>query len=181
MNSRAEAEQLLEKWITSENLRLHCRMVATAMEAYANELNKPEVEIEKWWQAGLLHDLDWEAYPDEHPNKAINEILPANDVDKEVIQAVRSHAPERTGAEPEAEIDRYLFACDEISGFMHAVSLMRPNGFEDMKPKSVKKKLKDSHFAANVPRDEIYKGAELIDKDLSDHINFMIEVFKKMG
>ncbi len=180
MDTRAEAEQLLEKWITSENLRHHCRMVAAGMEAYAKELDKPEQDIEKWWQAGLLHDLDWEAYPDEHPNKAINEILPDHNVDEEVIQAVRAHAPERTGAEPEAEIDRYLFACDEISGFMHAVSLMRPNGFEDMKPKSIKKKLKDSHFAANVPREEIYKGAELIGKELSDHVNFMIDVFRKM-
>ncbi len=180
MADRSEAEQLLETWIKNDALRHHCRMVARAMEAYAYENGKPEDEVNKWWQAGLLHDLDWEAYPDEHPNKAINEILPEHNVDEEVIQAVKTHAPDRTGAEPQRELERYLFACDEISGFMHAVSLMRPNGFEDMKPKSVKKKLKDKHFAANVPRDDVYKGAELIQKPLNDHIAFLIEVFKKL-
>ena len=180
MISRSDAEQLLQTWIKNENLRHHCYMVAAAMQAYAQELGKPESEIEKWWQAGLLHDLDWEAYPDEHPNKAINEILPEQNIDEEVIRAVKTHAPERTGAEPETELDRYLFACDEISGFMHAVALMRPNGFEDMKPKSVKKKLKDKQFAANVPREEIHKGVELIGKDLNDHITFMVQVFREL-
>lgn len=178
MNSRDRSEQLLKEYIESESLLNHCRMVAQAMQAYAEHLEKSEQEIEQWWTAGLLHDLDWEKYPDEHPNKAVEEILPKHGYSEEVIEAVKAHAPERTGKEPETEIERYLFACDELSGFMNAVSLMRPNKFEDMKVKSVTKKLKDSKFAANVPREDIKKGAKLIGKELREHIQFMINVYK---
>jgi predicted hydrolase (HD superfamily) len=172
------SRKLLKEYIESESLINHCEMVAQAMEAYARFLGKPDDEIQEWWTAGLLHDLDWEKFPDEHPNKAVNEILPAKGYSKQVIEAIKAHAPERTGKEPETEIERYLFACDELSGFMNAVSLMRPNKIEDMKVKSVTKKLKDSKFAANVPRDDIRKGAELISKELSDHISFMISVYR---
>jgi putative nucleotidyltransferase with HDIG domain len=178
--SRPESIKLLHTWIENDNLANHCYMVANAMTAYALELGKPEPEIDEWWTCGLLHDLDWEKYPDEHPNKAVEEILPQLGYSKSVIDAVRAHAPERTGKQPETEMERYLFACDELSGFMNAVSLMRPNGFEDMKVKSVTKKLKDKSFAEAVPRDDIRKGAELIGKDLSDHIQFLIGVFKTM-
>lgn len=176
-----ESLALLEQHIDNDNLRHHCRMVAVAMEAYAGALGKPEAEIEQWWAAGLLHDLDWEKYPDEHPRIAVEEILPKAGYDAAVIEAIRAHAPERTGKEPEAEIERYLFACDELSGFMHAVSLVRPNGFADMKYKSVKKKLKDKAFAANVPREDIAKGAELIEKPLNEHVEFLIDVFRGQG
>lgn len=178
MPSRNESENLLKKYIESESLRQHCEMVALAMEDYAKSLRKTEEEVDEWWTAGLLHDLDWEKFPDDHPNKAVDEILPPHGYSDEVIAAIEAHAPERTGKEPEAEMERYLFACDEISGFMNAVSLMRPNGFSDMKVKSVKKKLKDKRFAANVPREDIEKGADLIGKDLNEHIQFLIGVFK---
>lgn len=176
--NREKSEELLKEYIESESLRIHSRMVADAMEAYANKLSKPDNETEDWWTAGLLHDLDWEKFPDEHPNRAVTTILPPMGYPADVISAINAHAPERTGKEPESEIERYLFACDEISGFMNAVSLMRPNGFADMKVKSVRKKLKDKRFAANVSRDDIQKGVELINKELSDHILFLIEVFK---
>jgi putative nucleotidyltransferase with HDIG domain len=179
MMDRQEANTLLEKYITDEGLQHHSRMVAAAMEAYAQHLDKSEQEVQAWWLAGLLHDLDWEKYPEEHPHKAINEILPEYDLEESIIHAIRAHAPERTGFEPETEIERYLFACDELSGFMNAVSLVRPNKFSDMKVKSVRKKLKDQRFAANVPRDDIQTGAELIDQPLADHIQFLIEVFKE--
>lgn len=174
-----QSEQLLEEYVKNENLRLHCRMVAAAMEAYAVSLNKPEKIVEIWWAAGLLHDIDWEKFPDEHPNVAVQKILPENGYPQELIDAVKAHAPERTGKSPESEIEKYLFACDELAGFMYAVSLMRPNGFSDMKVKSVTKKLKDKRFAENVPREHIIKGAELIDKDLSEHIRFLISVYQK--
>lgn len=177
--TREDSKTLLNKYIDNESLVNHCEMAALAMEAYAKELGKSPDVIEEWWSAGLLHDIDWEKFPDEHPNKAVEEILPEAGYPESVIEAVRAHAPERTGKEPETEIERYLFACDELSGFMNAVSLMRPNGFEDMKVKSVTKKLKDARFAANVPREDIRKGAELIEKDLNAHIQFLIEVFKK--
>lgn len=178
MISRSDSLDLLKQFIESDNLRHHCKMVAAATEAYAGALGKDNREQELWWTAGLLHDLDWEKYPDEHPQKAVNEILPENGYGKSVINAVEAHAPERTGREPESELERYLFACDELSGFMHAVSLVRPNGFQDMKVKSVTKKLKDSSFASNVPRDDIDRGAALIDTPLNEHIAFLIDVFK---
>lgn len=177
MMDRQKSEALLKEWIDSDNLRQHCRMVAEAMEAYAKELGKSQQQTDEWWTAGLLHDLDWEKFPDEHPNKAVNEILPNHDCPESVLDAIRAHAPDRTGKNPETEIERYLFACDELSGFMNAVSLMRPNGFSDMKVKSVAKKLKDKRFAENVPRDDIRKGAEMIGSELSDHIRFLIDVF----
>lgn len=178
MNSRSDSVQLLNDYIDSQSLVRHCEMVAHATEAYAIKLNKSEQEKDLWWTAGLLHDLDWEKYPEEHPLKAVNEILPEHGYSHELIEAVRTHAPERTGKEPESELERFLYACDELSGFMYAVSLMRPNGFEDMKVRSVTKKLKDKRFAENVSREDIRKGAELIGTPLNDHIAFLIETFK---
>ena len=172
-----QAIKLLEEWIENPNLRHHCTMVATAMKAYAEELSLSDYEIHDWWLAGLLHDLDWEKYPDEHPNKAINDVFPNFDLNEAVISAIATHAPERTGRHPESSIERHLFACDELSGFMHAVSLMRPNGFEDMNAKSVTKKLKDKKFAEAVSREDIKQGAEMIGKELNDHITFLIKVF----
>ncbi|MFH2118713.1 MAG: HD domain-containing protein [Candidatus Paceibacterota bacterium] len=172
--ARKQSEQLLAKYVKNEALQHHVQMVAQAMEAYAEALGE---DVELWYQTGLLHDLDWEMYPDEHPNKAVSEIL--TDYPAELIEAIRAHAPQRTGKQPEALLDRYLFACDELAGLMHAVSLMRPNGFADMKAKSVKKKLKDKSFAANVSREDIEQGFELIGKNPDEHISFLIEVFKK--
>ncbi|WP_245683934.1 HD domain-containing protein [Rhodohalobacter halophilus] len=180
MPSREESRKLLKEYIESESLRHHSEMVAMAMEVYAKSLSKTEDEQLNWWSAGLLHDLDWEKFPEEHPQKAVEDILPNNGYSKEIIEAVEAHAPDRTGREPQSEMERYLFACDELSGFMNAVSLMRPNGFSDMKVKSVRKKLKDKRFAENVPREDIRKGAELIHKELSDHIQFLIGVFKNL-
>lgn len=172
------AMQLLETHIQNEALRHHCKMVAQANKAYAIALGKDEHTISEWYLAGLLHDLDWEAWPDEHPNHAVNNILEPAGYSRDVLDAILSHAPERTGKRPESEMERYLFACDELSGFMHAVSLMRPEGFVGMTPKSVTKKLKDSRFAANVSREDIQHGADLIGKPLTDHIQFLIDVFQ---
>lgn len=174
MPPREQAEALLEQYIEDEALRNHCRMVAQAMAAYANQLGEDE---ELWYQTGLLHDLDWEKYPDEHPNKALNEIL--TDYPQPLLDAIAAHAPDRTGRQPVTTLDRYLFACDEISGFIHAVSLMRPTGMEGMKPKSIKKKLKAKAFAANVSREDITEGLELIGKSADEHFAFLIDVFSK--
>ena len=179
MQSREKSIELLNEYIEGESLLHHSKMVAIAMEAYAIDLGKSNSEIDEWWSAGLLHDLDWEKFPEEHPNKAVNEILSGLGYPDIVLDAIRAHAPERTGKHPEAEIERYLFACDEISGFIHAVSLMRPTGLDGMKVKSVTKKLKTLKFAESVPREDIHKGAELIEKPLNEHISFLIEVFVK--
>lgn len=175
---RERSVDLLNEYVKSESLRQHCKMVSDAMEWYASSLDKEKSEADSWWTAGLLHDLDWETYPDDHPEMAVNEILPEYGYSKEIIGAVEAHAPQRTGREPENDIERYLFACDELSGFMNAVSLMRPNGFSDMKVKSVTKKLKDKRFAENVPREDIRKGAELIGLGLNEHIQNLIECFR---
>lgn len=178
MKPRSQALELLSSYISSESLLNHSKMVAQAMEAYAKDLNKNAEEIEEWWLAGLLHDLDWEKFPEEHPFKAINEILPNYGCSQDILNAIEAHAPDRTGKQPETEIERYLFACDEISGFMQAVSLMRPTGFKGMKVKSVNKKLKTLKFAESVPREDIQKGAALINQELNNHISFLISVFE---
>lgn len=172
--SRDKAEALLDQYVKNAALRHHMDMVATAMAAYATALGE---DAELWYQAGLLHDLDWEMFPDEHPNKAVNEII--HEYPEALKDAILAHGPERTGKQPETLIERYLFANDELSGFLHAVSLMRPNGFDGMEVKSVKKKLKDKSFAANVSRADIERGFELIGKTPDEHIQFLIEVFTK--
>ncbi len=174
MPSREQANNLLKQCIKNSALEHHCEMVAAAMAAYAQQLGEDE---ELWYQTGLLHDLDWEKWPDEHPNYALKNLL--TDYPEELRQGIAAHAPDRTGKQPSSLLDCYLFACDEISGLMHAVSLMRPNGFADMVVKSVKKKLKDKSFAANVSREDIARGFELINKTPEEHIDFLIKVFKK--
>lgn len=172
---RSQAQTLLEQYVKSPSLLRHCEMVAQAMEAYAIRENKDK---ETWYIAGLLHDLDWEMYPDEHPNKAVTEILPQAGASEEMIEAIRAHAPDRTGKEPKELIERYLFACDEICGFLDAVAKIRPNGYEDLEWPSVHKKMKDKRFAANVSREDIKRGAELIERTLDDHVHFLIQLFQ---
>lgn len=179
MPSREESEKLLLEYIQNESLLNHCRMVAKAMEAYARSMDLSEDEVDQWYAAGLLHDLDWEKYPDEHPNKAVNEILPAKGYPNNVIAAIKAHATARTGAVPETDIEKYLFACDELSGFLNASSIMRPTKFDGMEVKSVKKKLKDKRFAANVSREDIEQGTQMIGKSIEEHIQFLIDVFSK--
>ena len=171
--SRESSENLLKKYMENEALLRHSRMVATAMEAYAEALGE---DVELWYATGLLHDLDWEKYPDEHPMKAVAEFF--GEYPDEMKKAILAHAPGRTGAKAESLLDKYLFACDELSGLMNAVSLMRPNGFADMEAKSVKKKIKDKSFAANVSREDIALGFELIGKTPEEHIEFLINTFR---
>lgn len=179
MPTREESEVLLNEYIKSESLLNHCHMVAKAMEAYAKSLNLSSEEVDQWYTSGLIHDLDWEKFPDEHPNKAVNEILPEKGYPENVILAVKAHGPERTGKHPETQIEKYLFACDELSGFLNASSIMRPTGFDGMEVKSVKKKLKDKRFAANVSREDIEEGSKMIEKPIEEHIQFLIDVFSR--
>jgi putative nucleotidyltransferase with HDIG domain len=175
MINRTQAHQLLEQYITSPSLRRHSEMVAQAMEAYAKKLGE---DPELWYTSGLLHDLDWEQFPDEHPNKAIADILPAAGASQEMLDAIAAHAPGRTGKQAETLIEKYLFACDELCGFIDALAKLRPNGYSDMEWSSVKKKLKDKAFAANVSREDIAQGAEMIGVPLSEHTVFLISIFR---
>lgn len=172
------SQALLEKYISNPSLRNHCEMVGKAMAAYAKHLGLTDDQVEQWQIAGLLHDLDWEQYPDEHPLKATREILPAEGYSQEILDAIDAHGESRTGKKPETDMEKYLFACDELSGFLNAASLMRPNKFADMEVKSIMKRLKDKSFAANVSRDDIRKGAELIGKPIEEHVGFLIGVFR---
>ncbi len=171
MPDRKEALALLGEWVPNENLRKHMLGVEAAVRHYARLRGGDE---ESWGLAGLLHDLDWERNPDEHPLPAARE-LRARGYPEEVVHAILAHRPEVTGVVPETELDRVLFACDELAGFVHAVCLVRPTGIDDLTPKSVTKKLKDRAFAAGVSRAEVEKGVELIGLERSQHIQNVID------
>ena len=170
--TREDSQALLEKYIENPALRHHCEMVAEAMDAYAQKYGE---DADLWYQTGLLHDIDYEKFPEEHPFKGANELL--NGYPETLTRAVLAHGPEITGVQPESLMERYLFACDEISGFMHAYALMRPNGFEGMKASKILKKLKDLNFAAKINRNDIARGFELIDEEPAEHIRFLVDVF----
>ncbi len=177
MPSRDEALELLQEWVPNPNLRKHMLAVEAAVRRYAREQGADE---DLWGLAGLLHDLDWEKYPEEHPLKAVEELKERGYPD-EVIHAILAHRSDFTGVEPETELDRTLVACDELTGLIVATCLVRPNGIDDLKPKSVKKKMKDSTFAAGVDRDDVRRGAELLDVDLTEHIQEVIEAMRGIG
>lgn len=167
--------ELLHRFIKNENLRKHCYAVESAMRFYAGKLNEDE---EKWAVTGLLHDLDWEMYPDTHPNTSVP-VFEEEGYGKDVIDAILGHAyPERTNVPRESVLSKYLFACDEITGFIMAYSLMKPGGLNEVEPKSIKKKMKDKAFARNVNRDDIIKGAEEISMDLEEHIGNVLTAMK---
>lgn len=174
MPTRDEAVALLEKWVENENLRKHMFAVEAAVRSYAREQGADE---ELWGLAGLLHDMDWEKYPDEHPLKAV-ERLRELDYPEEVVHAILAHRGDFTGVEPESELDKTLLACDEITGLIVATSLVRPNGIDDLKPRSVKKKMKDKAFAAGVDRDDVRHGAELIGADFTEHVQKVIDAMR---
>ncbi len=173
---RDKSRLLLEEYIENISLRNHCYHVEKCMRFYAEILNE---EIEIWGAAGMLHDLDWEKFPDTHPNTAVP-ILKDNGYDEEFINAILGHAyPEMTNVPRESKMAKYLFACDEITGFVQAYSLMRDNGLQDVEAKNIIKKMRDKAFAKNVNRDDIRKGAEEIGISLEDHIDNIIKAMKK--
>ena len=172
--SRDQSQKLLHTYVKNEALVHHVEMVAAALESYAKALGE---DPELWYATGLLHDLDWEKFPDEHPNKALAELL--HDYPAELHDAIAEHAPNRTGKYPSSLLANYLFASDELSGFINAYSLMR-KGFAGMEPGSVLKKLKDKAFAKNVSREDIQEGFALIGKSPEDHVAFLISVFQKI-
>lgn len=175
MPDYSTSENLLHQYIKNENLRKHCYAVEAAMRFYSKRLNENE---EKWAAAGLLHDLDWEMYPDTHPNTAVP-VLEEAGYEKEIIDAILGHAyPDRTNVARESKLSKYLFACDEITGFIMAYSLMKPGGLNDVESKSIKKKMKDKAFARNVNREDIMKSVEDIGIELDDHLNNVIEAMK---
>jgi len=174
MPTRYEALQLLEEWVQNENLRKHMLAVEAAVRAYARERGEDE---ERWGLAGLLHDLDWERYPDEHPLRAADALRERGYPD-DVVHAILAHRSDFTGVQPETPLDRTLVACDELTGLITATALVRPNGIDDLKPKSVTKKMKDPTFARGVNRDEVRHGAELLGVDFTEHVQKVIDAMR---
>lgn len=174
MPSRQEALDLLEQWVENEGLRNHMKCVEAAVRFYARKFGQDE---EQWGLAGLLHDLDWEKYPEEHPLRAVEE-LRQRGFPEEIVHAILAHRHHFTGVAPESPLDRTLYACDEITGLVTAASLVRPNGIDDLEARSVKKKMKDRAFAAGVDRDEVKQGADLLGVELTEHIQNVIEAMR---
>ena len=177
MIARDEALALLHEWVEDEGLRKHMYAVEAVMRHYARIRGADE---DKWGMAGLLHDLDWERHPDEHPLRAVDE-LRRRGCDEEVLHAVLAHRSDFTGVEPETDMDRHLIASDELSGLVHAVCLVRPNGIDDLEVRSVTKKLKDKAFAAGVSREEVQRGVDLIGLERSAHIQNVIDALRTIG
>lgn len=171
MPDRNEAVALLEEWVENEGLRKHMYAVEAAVRHYARMRGEDE---DLWGLAGLLHDLDWEKHPQNHPLTAVEHLREAG-YPEEVLQAILAHRSEFTGVEPTSDLDKVLVACDELSGLVYATCLVRPTGIDDLKPKSVTKKLKDKQFAAGVSRDEVRKGVELMGLDRAEHIQNVID------
>jgi putative nucleotidyltransferase with HDIG domain len=175
MSNYETANKLLEEYISNINLRKHCYAVESCMRFYAKKLNQDE---ETWATAGLLHDVDWEKMPDTHPKSAAP-ILREAGFSEEIIQAVLGHGyPNYSDTQRETEMDHYLFACDELSGFIVAYSLMKPGKLNEVEAASVVKKLKDKAFAKNVSRDDIYQGAEAIGLPIEEHAGNLIEAMR---
>jgi predicted hydrolase (HD superfamily) len=173
--TRAEAHALLEEWVPNERLRLHMKQVGAVMRAWALEREGEDEETAlKWELAGLLHDADWEKYPDAHCRIIIGHLESLN-IDPEVIHCIASHGPKHFGVEPETTMDKMIYVFDELSGFIHAAALIRPTRYEGMDVKSVMKKLKTPSFAAQVSRDDINDALGRIDTPLEEIIQFIID------
>jgi putative nucleotidyltransferase with HDIG domain len=170
--SRDDAWKLVTEWVQSDSLRKHLLGVEAAMRAYARKWGDDE---ELYAVTGLVHDLDYERYPDletGHPRRALEE-LERLGYPQEVIDAVAGHA-DFLNVPRETRMAKTLYAVDELSGFVAACALVRPTGIEGMKPKSVKKKLKQPSFAAAVDRDQVQRGIEELGVDPDEHMTLMI-------
>lgn len=181
--ARDDAVALLHQWVENEGLRKHMYAVEAAMRAYAGKYGEDE---ELWGVTGLIHDFDYERFPndarsatEEHPSSGVA-ILRERGWPEEILHAVLSHA-EHTEIEPETRMARTLRAVDELTGFIIACALVRPTRISDLRSKSVKKKLKDRAFAAAVNREEIREYTEAIGEDLTEHIDFVIDAMRDIA
>jgi putative nucleotidyltransferase with HDIG domain len=176
--TRDRAWETLTQYTQSEALRRHALAVEASVRAYARKFGEDD---ERWAVVALLHDFDYEIHPtlDRHPQDGAP-ILREEGYPEDVVEAVLSHAnhldlPRDTG------LKQTLFACDELSGFVHACGLVRPDGIDTLEPKSVRKKLKQPSFASGVSREDVYEGAELLGVDLDDHIAFVIAAMRPIA
>lgn len=173
MISRADAKQILESMTRSASLLRHMRTVELVMEAYAEKLGENKDE---WAVAGLLHDADYDPFPEKHPHVIVEKMQSLGE--GKIAHAISAHYT-KWGVSYDTLLDKALLACDELTGFIVACAQIRPEGVATLEPKSVIKKLKDKGFAAKVDRAEVYKGTELFGVELSPHIAFIIDVLRK--
>lgn len=172
---RDEAWGLLCEWTTGDSLRRHARAVELVMRAAAPRYGGHDADVEAWGIAGMLHDADYERWPDDHPHRIVA-WLRARDCDR-IAHAVSAHYT-RWGVAYDSPLDRALVACDEPTGFVMACCLVRPDGILSLEVASVKKRLKDRRFAATVDRDEVAAGAALLGVPLDEHLAFVIEALR---
>src|SRR2546430_1556431 len=176
--TREQAWETLTKYTQSEALRRHALAVEAAVAAYAGKFGEDE---ELWRVTALLHDFDYEIHPtlDKHPQDGAP-ILRDEGYPEEVVEGVLSHA-EHLGLPRDTLLKKTLFACDELSGFINACGLVRPDGIETLEPRSVKKKLKQPSFAAGVNRQDVYEGADGLGVELDEHIAFVIDAMRPIA
>ncbi|MBK5277762.1 MAG: HD domain-containing protein [Bacteroidia bacterium] len=170
---RDEAQALLTSMTKNASLLRHMRTIELVMEAYAAKLNEDQNE---WAITGLLHDADYEAFPEKHPQVIVAKLREMGE--GKIAHAISAHYT-KWNVPYETKLDKVLLASDELTGFIVACCQVRPDGISTLETKSVVKKLKDKSFAAKVERDEVYKGVELLGIDLNEHIGFIIAVLKK--
>jgi putative nucleotidyltransferase with HDIG domain len=177
--NRADAYALLTEHVSDLSLIRHMLAVEVAMRAYARKLGEDE---EKWGIVGLLHDFDYQRWPDppDHPLKG-SEILRQRGYPDDIIYAIKSHADYLTDCPRVRPIEKALYACDELAGLITATALLRPNGITDLTASSVKKKMKARGFARNVKREDIERGAADFGVDLTEHIQFEIDAMKAIA
>ncbi len=171
--TKAAAQEIFDQMIENESLRRHCLSVSLVMEAYAEKFDE---DPEEWAIAGLLHDADYEKYPAEHPNIIVKQLRELGE--EKIAHAISAHYT-KWGVSYDTTLDKALLACDELTGFIVAASLIRPTKIDGLSVKSVRKKLKNPKFAAGVERDEVYKGIELLGVEETEHIQFIIDVLFK--
>jgi putative nucleotidyltransferase with HDIG domain len=172
---RSEAWNLLCEYTKNENLRKHALAVEACVRAYARKFGEDE---EKWSVVGLIHDFDYEVYPNapDHPLKG-SEILKEKGVSEEIRRAILGHA-DYTGVPRDTRLAKVLFACDELAGFITACALVRPDRIATLEAKSVRKRMKDKAFARSVSREDIIKSAEELGVPLDEHISFCVEAMR---
>jgi len=168
-----EAQAILYDLTEGDSLLRHARSVELVMKAYAKKFGEDENE---WAITGMLHDADYEKHPDKHPNLIVEKLRGLGE--EKIAHAISAHYT-KWNVPYNTKLDKALLACDELTGFIIACCHVRPEGIDTLNAKSVKKKLKQKSFAAKVEREEVYKGAELLEVDLTEHINFIIEALKQ--
>ncbi len=176
--TRDQGWTLLVEWTPGEALQKHARAVEAVMRAAAARYGGGAADVERWGLAGMLHDADYERWPEEHPKRIVAWLRERGE--PELAHAISAHYT-GWGVPHESALDRALLACDELTGFVGACALVRPAGIQDLEPKSVLKKLKDKGFAAKVERSEVQRGVELLGVELTEHVRFVIEALRPLA